>query len=141
MTEKKTEIIGTHALMQKPAQVIQKVAPTDATVLVVGESGTGKELIARRIHEFSKRANQPFVAINCGTIPGDLLESELFGHSKGAFTGAIGDRPGMFQLANNGTIFLDEIGEMSKHLQVKLLRVLQEQEIRPVGADLSLIHI
>ncbi len=135
MTEKKTEIIGTHALMQKLAQVIQKVAPTDATVLVVGESGTGKELIARRIHELSKRANQPFVAINCGTIPGDLLESELFGHSKGAFTGAIGDRPGMFQLANNGTIFLDEIGEMSKHLQVKLLRVLQEQEIRPVGAD------
>ena len=135
MTEKKTEIIGTHALMQKLAQVTQKVAPTDATVLVVGESGTGKELIARRIHELSKRANQPFVAINCGTIPGDLLESELFGHSKGAFTGAIGDRPGMFQLANNGTIFLDEIGEMSKHLQVKLLRVLQEQEIRPVGAD------
>lgn len=104
MTEKKTEIIGTHALMQKLAQVIQKVAPTDATVLVVGESGTGKELIARRIHELSKRANQPFVAINCGTIPGDLLESELFGHSKGAFTGAIGDRPGMFQLADRKSV-------------------------------------
>jgi len=135
MSQNKTEIIGTHALMQKLAHVVQKVARTDVTVLITGESGTGKELVARQLHELSKRVEQPFVAINCGTIPGDLLESEMFGHTKGSFTGATEQRPGMFQLAHTGTIFLDEIGEMSHHLQVKLLRVLQEREVRPVGAD------
>jgi len=137
MSDKKTEIIGTHALMQKLAHIIQKVARTDVTTLITGESGTGKELVARRLHELSSRAHNPFVAVNCGTIPGDLLESEMFGHQKGSFTGATDQRPGMFQLAHTGTIFLDEIGEMSPHLQVKLLRVLQDREIRPVGADKS----
>ncbi len=135
MSDRKVEIIGNHPTMQKLAHIISKVARTDATVLISGESGTGKELVARRIHELSHRADRPFIAVNCGTIPGDLLESEMFGHQKGSFTGAIDQRPGMFQLAHTGTIFLDEIGEMSQHLQVKLLRVLQDREIRPVGAD------
>jgi transcriptional regulator with PAS, ATPase and Fis domain len=135
MSLNKTEIIGTHPLMQKLSHIIAKVAKTDATVLVSGESGTGKELVARRLHEISTRDERPFVAVNCGTIPGDLLESEMFGHQKGSFTGAHDQRPGMFQLAHTGTIFLDEIGEMSLPLQVKLLRVLQDREIRPVGAD------
>lgn len=130
-----TEIIGTHPLMQKLGHITSKVAKTPATVLVSGESGTGKELVARRLHELSPRADKPFIAVNCGTIPGDLLESEMFGHTKGSFTGAHDNRPGMFQLAHTGTIFLDEIGEMSGLLQVKLLRVLQDREIRPVGAD------
>ena len=137
MSDKKTDIIGTHALMQKLAHITQKVARTDVTVLITGESGTGKELVARRLHEQSPRFDKPFVAVNCGTIPGDLLESEMFGHQKGSFTGATEQRPGMFQLAHTGTIFLDEIGEMSHHLQVKLLRALQDREIRPVGADKS----
>jgi len=131
-----TEIIGTHPLIQKLHHLIQKVAITETTVLVTGESGTGKELVAKKIHEQSTRADQPFVAVNCGTIPGDLLESEMFGHQKGSFTGAIGHRPGMFQLAHGGTMFLDEIGEMNPMMQVKLLRVLQDREIRPVGADM-----
>src|SRR5262249_24034805 len=133
----RTEIVGTHPLMQKLAHIVAKVSRTDATVLISGESGTGKELVARRMHEQSIRKDKPFVAVNCGTIPGDLLESEMFGHMKGSFTGATEQRPGMFQLAHTGTIFLDEIGEMSPHLQVKLLRVLQDREIRPVGADRS----
>lgn len=137
MHEDKIEIIGTHPLMQKLAHITAKVARTTATVLITGESGTGKELVARRVHELSPRSGKPFVAVNCGTIPGDLLESEMFGHQKGSFTGAHDQRPGMFQLAHTGTIFLDEIGEMSSHLQVKLLRVLQDCEIRPVGADRS----
>jgi transcriptional regulator with PAS, ATPase and Fis domain len=131
----KTEIVGTHPLMQKLSHIIAKVAKTDATVLLTGESGTGKELVARLVHETSTRVDKPFVAVNCGTIPGDLLESEMFGHQKGSFTGAHDQRPGMFQLAHTGTIFLDEIGEMSLPMQVKLLRVLQDREIRPVGAD------
>ena len=130
-----TEIVGTHPLMQKLSHITAKVAKTDATVLLTGESGTGKELVARLIHESSGRLDKPFVAVNCGTIPGDLLESEMFGHQKGSFTGAHDQRPGMFQLAHTGTIFLDEIGEMSLPMQVKLLRVLQDREIRPVGAD------
>ncbi|MFQ5352031.1 MAG: sigma-54 interaction domain-containing protein [Candidatus Binatia bacterium] len=136
MNDNETVIIGTHPLMQKLHHLVNKVARTDVTVLISGESGTGKELVAARLHELSPRANKPFVAVNCGTIPGDLLESEMFGHQKGSFTGAVGQRPGMFQLAHGGTIFLDEIGEMAPLLQVKLLRVLQDREIRPVGADM-----
>ncbi|MEO8602264.1 MAG: sigma-54 dependent transcriptional regulator [bacterium] len=130
-------IKGSHPVMEKILNISQRVATTDSTVLIMGESGTGKELIARFIHAHSRRSNQPFIAVNCGAIPPDLLESEMFGHERGAFTGAVGARMGMFQLANGGSIFLDEIGEMSGTLQVKLLRVLQEREIRPVGSDRS----
>jgi len=126
---------GTHPLMEKILSVCRRVALTDSTVLVSGESGTGKELIARYVHSNSKRAGNPFIAVNCGAIPSELLETEMFGHEKGAFTGAVGTRMGLFQLANGGTIFLDEIAEMGPPLQVKLLRVLQDREIRPVGAD------
>jgi len=128
-------LIGQHPLIQKIQALIKKVTGTDATVLVMGESGTGKELVARAIHALSPRADRPFIPVNCGAIPAELLESEIFGHERGAFTGAIGARAGMFQLANGGTIFLDEVGEMSSPSQVKLLRVLQDGEIRPVGAD------
>src|SRR5712691_3602724 len=126
---------GTHPVMEKILNISERVAATDSTVLISGESGTGKELIARFIHTHSRRSGNPFIAVNCGAIPSELLETEMFGHEKGAFTGAVGTRMGLFQLANGGTIFLDEIGEMSTALQVKLLRVLQEREIRPVGAD------
>jgi transcriptional regulator with PAS, ATPase and Fis domain len=130
-------IIGQHELIDKVHHLIRKVAPTDAGVLIMGESGTGKELVARAIHALSQRADRPFIPVNCGAIPAELLESEMFGHEKGAFTGAFGSRAGMFQLANGGTIFLDEVSEMNPALQVKLLRVLQDREIRPVGADRS----
>ncbi|MFQ5666555.1 MAG: sigma-54 interaction domain-containing protein [Candidatus Binatia bacterium] len=126
---------GSHPVMEKILSISARVAVTGSTVLLMGESGTGKELIARFIHNHSRRASNPFIAVNCGAIPGELLESEMFGHEKGAFTGAVGTRMGLFQLSNGGTIFLDEIGEMSSLLQVKLLRVLQDREIRPVGAD------
>jgi transcriptional regulator with PAS, ATPase and Fis domain len=128
-------LIGEHPLIQKISQLVRKVAPTDATILIMGESGTGKELVARAVHALSHRADRPFIPVNCGAIPAELLESEMFGHERGAFTGAIGQRAGMFQLANGGTIFLDEVGEMSPTLQVKLLRVLQDREVRPVGGD------
>jgi transcriptional regulator with PAS, ATPase and Fis domain len=128
-------LIGQHPLVQKIHALIKKVSVTDATVLVMGESGTGKELVARALHGMSPRADRPFIPVNCGAIPAELLESEIFGHERGAFTGAIGARAGMFQLANGGTIFLDEVGEMNPRLQVKLLRVLQDREIRPVGSD------
>jgi len=128
-------LVGQHRSMESLRDLIARVAPSDAPVLVLGESGTGKELVARSIHAQSTRAAQPFVAINCGAIPADLLESELFGHERGAFTGATGARAGLFQAAKGGTLFLDEIGELSPALQVKLLRVLQDGEVRPVGAD------
>jgi len=130
-------LIGEHPLIQKINQLITKVAATEATILIMGESGTGKELVARAIHMQSPRAERPFIPVNCGAIPAELLESEMFGHERGAFTGAIGQRAGMFQLATGGSIFLDEVGEMSPLLQVKLLRVLQDREVRPVGADRS----
>jgi len=128
-------LIGEHSLIQKITVLVKKVAVTDATILIMGESGTGKELVARAIHSASPRSDRPFIPVNCGAIPAELLESEMFGHERGAFTGAIGQRAGMFQLANGGTIFLDEVGEMNPTLQVKLLRVLQDREVRPVGAD------
>jgi sigma-54 specific flagellar transcriptional regulator A len=116
-------------------QMIEQVASSDATVLILGESGTGKEVVARKLHYHSNRRGKPFVPVNCGAIPGDLLESELFGHEKGAFTGAITARQGRFELAEGGTLFLDEIGDMSMHMQVKLLRVLQERTFERVGSN------
>ncbi len=126
-------IIGQSGSLAEVFRVLKKVAPTDSTVLVTGESGTGKELLVRALHAYSERADKPFVPINCGAIPKELLESELFGHEKGAFTHAIRTRPGRFEMADGGTIFLDEIGEMDLSLQVKILRVLQEKEIERVG--------
>ncbi len=131
------QLIGQHPLIVRIHDLIRRVGPTEATILILGESGTGKEVAARSIHAASQRADRPFIPVNCGAIPADLLESEMFGHERGAFTGAVGARAGMFQLANGGTIFLDEISEMSPVLQVKLLRVLQDREVRPVGADRS----
>jgi DNA-binding NtrC family response regulator len=126
-------IIGNSPAIQRVFARMEKILLTDSTVLILGASGTGKELVARAIHFNGPRKEKPFIAINCGAIPADLLESELFGHVRGAFTGAIADKPGKFELANEGTIFLDEIGSMPLHLQMKLLRVLQEQEIERVG--------
>ncbi|MGV0951795.1 MAG: sigma-54 dependent transcriptional regulator [Azonexus sp.] len=131
-------LVGASPAMQQVRHLIAKVAPTDATVLVLGETGTGKEIVARNIHYLSKRRSAPFVAINCGAIPAELLESELFGHEKGAFTGAITSRAGRFELAEGGTLFLDEIGDMPLSMQVKLLRVLQEQTYERVGGTRSL---
>jgi len=127
-------IVGTSAKMQAIFQMIETVAEVPSTVLIYGESGTGKELVARAIHDLSPRAEKPFISINCGAFTETLLESELFGYMKGAFTGANTNRKGLFEAANAGTIFLDEIGEMSLAMQVKLLRVLQEKRVRPVGA-------
>jgi two-component system response regulator PilR (NtrC family) len=125
--------IGSSPVIEKLKSTIRTVAPTTSTVLIYGESGTGKELVARAVHSCSTRAAEPFVSINCGAFPETLLESELFGYVKGAFTGASQNKRGLFEVASNGTIFLDEIGEMSLSMQVKLLRVLQERTIRPVG--------
>ncbi|MBI4713179.1 MAG: sigma-54-dependent Fis family transcriptional regulator [Planctomycetes bacterium] len=126
-------IIGRHPLMRKLSDWVEQVAPSDVTALIIGESGTGKELVARAIHRKSPRQNKPFIAVNCGAIPAELTESELFGHEKGAFTGAERQKPGKFELANHGTIFLDEISVLPFGLQSKLLRVLQEKNIERVG--------
>jgi transcriptional regulator with PAS, ATPase and Fis domain len=128
-------LVGNSSKMCAVQALINKLANSSSTVLITGESGTGKELAARAIHELSPRSNESFVPVNCAAIPEELLESELFGHVRGAFTGAINARLGRFQLANGGTLFLDEIGEMSPKLQVKLLRVLQQREFEPVGSD------
>lgn len=130
-----SEMIGSSAAMLEIYKVVSRVAPTDATVVLEGETGTGKELVARLIHRFSNRAQYPFVPVDCSAIPAQLLESELFGSVKGAFTGADRDRVGVFEAANKGTVFLDEIGDIDPAFQVKLLRFLQEREIRPVGAS------
>ncbi len=126
-------IIGNSPAIQQVFKRMEKILHTDSTILILGASGTGKELVARAIHFNGPRKGKPFIAINCGAIPAELLESELFGHTRGAFTGAIADKPGKFELANEGSIFLDEIGTMPLHLQMKLLRVLQEQVIERVG--------
>ncbi|MBC8341538.1 MAG: sigma-54-dependent Fis family transcriptional regulator [Proteobacteria bacterium] len=131
--KRKRQIIGTSSVMQRVYDFISQVADTRINVLVSGASGTGKELVARAIHDQSDRADKPFVAINCGAIPENLLESELFGHVRGSFTGAVSNKEGLFEAADNGSLFLDEIGELSMPLQVKLLRVLQEKSIRRVG--------
>jgi two-component system NtrC family response regulator len=129
------QLIGKTSAMQKVKVLIEKVAPTNSTVLILGETGTGKELVARALHDNSTRADSPFVAINCGALPETLIESELFGHRKGAFTGADDHRVGLFEVAHGGTIFLDEIGELPKAMQAKLLRVLESGEIRRVGEN------
>ena len=128
------EVVAKSPAMSRLLDLAARVAPTDATVLITGESGSGKERVARFIHDRSKRHEGPFLAINCGALPESLLESELFGHKKGAFTGATADKQGLFEAARGGTVLLDEIGETSQAMQVRLLRVLQERRIRPVGS-------
>jgi formate hydrogenlyase transcriptional activator len=130
-----SKIIGTSAALQSVLGMVRMVAPTDSTVLIQGETGTGKELIARAVHDLSSRCGRPFVKLNCAALPLGLLESELFGHEKGAFTGAIAHRVGRFELADKGTLFLDEIGDIPLALQPKLLRVLQEQEFERLGSN------
>jgi formate hydrogenlyase transcriptional activator len=132
------EIVGTSAALQRVLSLASKVAPTDATVLVTGETGTGKELIARAIHRQSRRSTRPFVSVNCAAIPRDLIASELFGHEKGSFTGAMQRRVGRFEMAEGGTIFLDEVGELPMETQIALLRVLQEREFERVGGTRSI---
>lgn len=131
-------LVGKGEEIAKVRRLIEQVAPTDASVLILGESGTGKEVVARAIHELSNRSKKAFVPVNCGAIPPELLESELFGHEKGAFTGAISAREGRFELAEGGTLFLDEIGDMPFNMQVKLLRVLQERKFERVGSNKSI---
>ena len=130
-----SEIVGTSEALQSVFRLVEKVAATNTNILIQGESGTGKELVARAIHHHSPRSGRPFVAINCGALPETLLESELFGHTKGAFTGAIANKPGLLRAAEGGTIFLDEIGEVTPAMQVRLLRAVQEHEVLPVGAS------
>jgi two-component system NtrC family response regulator len=134
-----SQLVGEGPLMQKVRGLISKVAPTNSTVMILGETGTGKELVARSLHDQSQRAEMPFVAINCGALPESLIESELFGHRKGAFTGADEHRVGLFEVANGGTLFLDEIGELPKGMQAKLLRFLESGEIRRVGENQSFV--
>jgi sigma-54 specific flagellar transcriptional regulator A len=133
--ERRQRLTGNSRSIREVRALIEQVADFDTNVLITGESGTGKELVARTLHELSDRSDKPFVPINCGAIPADLLESELFGHEKGAFTGAIASRTGRFELAEGGTLFLDEIGDMSLPMQVKLLRVLQERSFERVGSN------
>lgn len=135
MLTAKSSLVGESQAIQEILRTIEKVAVTESTVLITGESGTGKELIARAIHEKSARANMPMIIVNCGAIPNELLEAELFGHVKGAFTGATQNRIGRFEAANGGTIFLDEIGELPLALQVKLLRVLQTKQFEAIGSS------
>jgi transcriptional regulator with GAF, ATPase, and Fis domain len=132
------EIVGSSGALQKVLSFVSKVAPTDATVLVTGETGTGKELVARAIHRRSRRSSRAFVCVNCAAVPRDLIASELFGHEKGAFTGALQRRLGRFELAEGGTIFLDEVGELPLETQIALLRVLQEHEFERVGGTRSI---
>jgi formate hydrogenlyase transcriptional activator len=127
-------IVGSSPALESVLTEVERVAPTDSTVLVLGETGTGKELIARAIHNLSARCGRPFVKLNCAAIPFDLLESELFGHERGAFTGAVAQKIGRFEMANTGTLFLDEIGDLPLALQPKLLRILQEQEFERLGS-------
>jgi len=129
------DIIGKSKSMKQLGELIRRVSNTKTSVLITGESGTGKELVARAVHYSSDMKDKPFVAVNCGAIPENLIESELFGHKKGSFTGAVSDKEGLFKVANNGTMFLDEIGELPLSMQVKLLRVLQERVVRPVGSN------
>jgi len=131
----KTEIVGESPQMEKVKTIISRIAPTDSSVLILGETGTGKELVARSVHELSDRSKQPFVAVNCGALPENLVESELFGHKKGAFTGADTPRKGLIEVANGGTLFLDELGELDKTMQVKMLRFLESGEVRRVGEN------
>ncbi len=131
----RSPLVGESLVIQNIFKTIDKVAQTDSTVLITGESGTGKELVARAIHENSPRANGPWVVVNCGAIPAELLEAELFGHVRGAFTGATQNREGRFELAQGGTLFLDEVGDIPLHLQVKLLRILQTRQFEPVGSS------
>jgi transcriptional regulator with GAF, ATPase, and Fis domain len=131
----RSPLVGSSPAIQEVLNTIQKISQTDSTVLITGESGTGKELIARAIHDNSPRATKPMVVVNCGAIPEELLEAELFGHVKGAFTGATNTRMGRFEAAAGGTIFLDEVGELPLHLQVKLLRVLQTRQFEAVGSN------
>jgi transcriptional regulator with GAF, ATPase, and Fis domain len=132
------EIVGTSAALQRVVSLVSKVAPTDASVLVTGETGTGKELVARAIHRRSHRSSRAFVSVNCAAIPRDLIASELFGHEKGSFTGALQRRLGRFEMAEGGTIFLDEVGELPLETQITLLRVLQEHEFERVGGTRSI---
>jgi formate hydrogenlyase transcriptional activator len=131
------QIVGNSAALESVLEQVQLVGPTDSTVLILGETGTGKELIARAVHSVSPRCGRPFVKLNCAAIPAELLESELFGHERGAFTGAVAQRVGRFEAANGGTLFLDEIGDMPLALQAKLLRVLQEQEFERLGSTVT----
>src|SRR6202163_720917 len=128
------QIIGNSPALESVLEQVEQVAPTDSTVLIQGETGTGKELVARAIHNLSARCGRPFVKLNCAAIPFDLLESELFGHERGAFTGAIAQKVGRFEIADKGTLFLDEVGDIPAALQPKLLRVLQEQELERLGS-------
>ncbi len=129
------EIVGTNTALKRVLGQIEVVAPTDATVLILGETGTGKELIARAIHRLSPRRNLPFISLNCAAIPTGLLESELFGYERGAFTGALGQKIGRFEMAHRGTLFLDEVGDIPLDLQPKLLRALQEKSFERLGGD------
>jgi len=131
----KPSIIGNSQLIQDLRETIEKVARSQAPIYISGESGTGKELAAHMIHDYGPRSEKAFIAINCGAIPNDLMESEFFGHKKGSFTGAVADKEGLFQAANEGTLFLDEIAELPQHMQVKLLRAIQEKVIRPIGSQ------